>query len=172
MIRKFTGERKPSTAGGRLPCMTRTRLAVLLFSIAVASSSLAGSVETAGNPPTDVSQMVSLYQATSCRASARYTDGGGTIGGGTFVTYYLDPNIGSSPWQGPTSEQCALDTNTQVDGGPRYMQSCTWSVTMKTGYVGIAIMNLVGVDGGPNKLADGGSTTSSVRMECFNPNNP
>lgn len=118
-------------------------------------------VDTDGSPPVDNTTMLGTYSAIACRGSVRFTDGG-SAGGGMLVPYYYDPTLPNvAPWQGANAEACTLDSDTQLDGGARPVQSCSWTLTLQSGYVSIAAKNLVGYDGG--------AVSAIVRTECFSP---
>jgi hypothetical protein len=131
----------------------------LIAGIAVGGSRV---VDTNGSPPSDpTAQMLGVYQATAVRGSVRFTDGGAAVAG-ILVPYYYDPSLPNvGPWEGPVSDRCTLDNDTQMDGGSRMMQSCVWAVSLPTGFVGVALKNAVGTDGGP--------VTGIVRTEVFSP---
>jgi hypothetical protein len=124
-------------------------LGILAFSVYAATPS----VDSNGSPPASKNEMVSLYQATSCKASVRFTDGG-IITAGTLTPYYFDDVIGM--YEGAEYERCPLNTSSQIDGGSRRSQACVWSVEHPIGWVRFVLTGTVGQN-------------PTVRSECNNP---
>lgn len=115
-----------------------------------------------GSIPTSATDGVSLDRVTGCRISVRVMDGG-TVNGGTLVSYYYDPVLG---WvRSPTALDCTLEANKLIDGGAPASQVCSdTQVLAQYGRVGVAVKSLV------NGAAS--SITATSRIECWGPELP
>lgn len=99
---------------------------------------------------------VSLTEVTSCRMSVRVTDGG-TINGGTLVTYYYDAVLG---WvRASTALDCILEANKLIDAGAPAAQVCPdTNVLGRYGRVTVVGKNLVN--------GAGAAAGATCRVEC------
>lgn len=137
------------------------KLKLLTAVLLVAAVAFAGTraKETSGAIPTLSTDGVALTDVSSCRFSARLTDGG-TLNGGTLVAYYYDAQLG---WvRSATALDCVLEANKLIDGGAPASQVCPdTAVNSRFGRVGVASKNLVN--------GAGTSVTATVRVECYVP---
>lgn len=141
-----------------------------LLTLCLAAVAWAGSrvKESAGAVPTLATDGVSLLEVEACRPSVR-VDGGGTINGGTLVSYYYDSVLGWT--RSATRLDCVLEANKLLDGGAPSAQVCPDTEPVaRFGRVAFVANNIVGADGGtPNGVGvDGGQNIAPVvRVECF-----
>lgn len=137
-------------------------VAVGVFAAVALAGSRVKETTGAGVAPTLSTDGVALADSEGCRVSARVTDGG-TINGGTLVSYYQDGVVG---WvRASTALDCTLEANKTLDGGAPAAQVCPdLGVLAKFGRIAFAGKSLVG--------ADGGTVTATVRTECWGRNIP
>lgn len=131
----------------------------LVFILVVGGIAFAGSNRaTVGSDklPSQSTDGVRVEQATACRGTVYFNDGG-TIMGGTLIPYLYNSN---HAWgQGPSSLNCTLPTTYEIDGGSRKQSTCEWIVANRFGRVSIVGTNLIGEDAGP--------VTAIIDTECY-----
>lgn len=142
----------------------RNFIVVSLFIVLVGAVSLAATRaqdSTCGYPTGSAldggtTNGVSLSEVTSCRMSVRVTDGG-TINGGTLVTYYYDAVLG---WvRASTALDCVLEANKLIDAGAPAAQVCPdTNVLGRYGRVTVVGKNLVN--------GAGAAAGATCRVEC------